>query len=169
MTVHQCHATLAAAIVVAAAALGCGKAPPQPPPAPPITIAAPPEAKVKAPLMITVDKQANPDRNGRPSQVVLRIYQLRADARFLAAELLPLYDSDEKVLGPELITVDEFELQPAEAKTIEVSLSPEARFVGAIVPFRDDRNSTWRAVVPAPQKGLTVKIDRASVSLVALP
>jgi type VI secretion system protein VasD len=83
--------------------------------------------------------------------------------------LLPLYESDEKVLGPELITVDEFELQPAEAKTIEVSLSPEARFVGAIVPFRDDRNSTWRAVVPAPRKGLTVKIDRASVSLVALP
>ncbi len=169
MTVRQCSTALACAVLAAAAAVGCGKAPPQPPPAPPLTIAAPPQAKVKAPMTITVAREANPDRNGRPSQVVLRIYQLRTDAKFLAAELLPLYESDEKVLGQELITVDEFELQPSDVKTIEVSLSPDARFVGAIVPFRDDRKSTWRALVPAPRNGLTVRVDRASVSLAVVP
>ena len=162
---------LAGALAAAAVAVGCGKAPPLPPPAapPPLTIAAPPEAAVKAPMTITVAADANPDRNGRPSQVVLRIYQLRTDEAFAAADLLPLYDEEKKILGPELISRDEFVLQPSDTRTIEVAVAPEARFIGAIVPFRDDRNARWRALVPAPRGGLRVEVGRASVLLAAAP
>lgn len=171
MTFRQSQSTLLAALTAAAAAIACGKAPPPivMPAPPPLTIAAPPETKVKSPMTIRVSNDANPDRNGRPSQVVLRVYQLKTDAAFTAAELLPLYDDEQKVLGPELISRDEFVLQPADTRTIDVTLSGEARFIGVIVPFRDDRNAQWRAVVPAPSGGLTVEVRRASVVLNPAP
>ncbi len=172
MTLRHCRMMLAGALAAAAAAAGCGKAPPLPPPAaapPPLTITAPAEASVKAPMTITVASDANPDRNGRPSQVVLRIYQLRTDAAFTAADLLPLYDEEKRVLGPELISRDEFVLQPSDMRTIDVAVAGETRFIGAIVPFRDDRNAMWRAIVPVTKGGLQVDVGRASVKLAPAP
>ena len=153
------------AVLTIALAAGCGKAPPAMPQPPALTIAAPPEAKIKSTMTITVSADANPDRNGRPSPVVLRIYQLKADSAFKAAELLPLYDDDQKVLGQELISRDEYVLQPSETTTLDVVLSTETRFVGAIVPFRDDRNAKWSSIVPAPKGGMTIQVGRASVAL----
>jgi type VI secretion system protein VasD len=166
MTLRQRDTTLVCALVIAAAAGGCGKAPPLPPPAaPPLTIAAPPEAKVKASMTIAVSPDVNPDRTGRPSPVVVRVYQLKTDAAFASAEFFALFDDEDKVLGPELISRDEFVLQPADRRTIDVAVSSETRFVGAIAAFRDIRNAQWRSLVPAPRKGLTVAVERARVVL----
>ena len=148
----------------------CLKPKPKPKPAPaptPLTITAPPEAPVKAPMVISVSADTNPDATGRPSPVVLRIYQLRTDAAFNSAEYFALYDDEKKVLGSERISGDEFVLAPAERRTIEISVAPEARFVGAVAAFRDIRNAQWRAVVPASRKGLTVTVEKARVTLSA--
>jgi type VI secretion system protein VasD len=135
---------------------------------PPITIAAPPEASVKAAMTITASQDTNPDASGRPSPVVVRVYQLRADAPFSGADFFALFDDDAAVLGPTLITRDEFVVAPAERRTIEVALSKETRFVGAVAAFRDIRNSQWRFIVPAPQKGLSVAVERARVVVSAV-
>jgi type VI secretion system protein VasD len=171
MTPRRHWTKLAGPLAAAAIAIACGKAPPLPPPAapPPLTIAAPPEASVKASLTIAVAGDANPDRNGRPSQVIVRIYQLRTDSAFAAADLLPLYDDEKAILGPELISRDEFVLQPADSRTIDVAVSKETRFIGAIVPFRDDRNAQWRALLPVTKGGVKVDVGRASVMLSAVP
>jgi type VI secretion system protein VasD len=153
-------------LVVAMAGAYCAKAPPPPPKPPeaaPVTIAAPAEAKVKASLTLAAATDANPDASGRPSPVVVRIYQLRNDAAFNAAEFFALYDDEQKALGPELLTRDEFTLTPAERRTLDVTLSPETRFVGAIAAFRDIRNAQWRAIIPAPRTGMQVDVDRARV------
>ena len=142
----------------------CGKAPPPAPP-PSITIAAPPDARVKAAMSLAAATDANPDANGRPSPVVVRVYQLRTDTAFAGADFLPLFDDDQKVLGPEMITRDEFVLAPAEKRTIDVTLSGETRFVGAIAAFRDIRNAQWRGLVPAPRSGLNVTVERARIVL----
>ena len=107
-------------LIVAMAAAGCGKLPPPAPPAQPatappsITIAAPVEAKVKAIMTITAGADTNPDATGRPSPVVVRVYQLKTDASFNGADFFALFDDDQKVLGAELISRDEFVLTPAE-------------------------------------------------------
>jgi type VI secretion system protein VasD len=156
-------------LAVALAASACGKAPPPtlppfPPPAP-LTIAASPEAKVKAPMTLSASADTNPDASGRPSPVVVRVYQLRTDASFNGAEFFALFDDDQKVLGPELITRDEFVLAPSERRTIEVTVAGDARFVGAVAAFRDIRNSQWRVVVPAPRTGMTIDVQRARIVL----
>ena len=144
----------------------CAKAPPPAPP-PSITIAAPPDARVKAAMSLAAATDANPDATGRPSPVVVRVYQLRTDAAFASADFFPLFDDDQKVLGPEMITRDEFVLAPAEKRSIDVTLSGETRFVGAIAAFRDIRNAQWRVLVPAPRSGLNVTVERARILLTA--
>lgn len=116
-------------------------------------------------MTLAASADANPDATGRPSPVVVRVYQLKTDAAFNAAEFFALFDDDQKVLGQELISRDEFVLAPSERRTIDVTLSGETRFVGALAAFRDIRNSQWRGLIPAPSKGLTVGVERARVVL----
>jgi type VI secretion system protein VasD len=155
-------------------AAGCGKPPviPAPTPAPPppasITIVAPPEAKITAAMTITASPEANPDRTGRPSPIVVRVYQLKTDAAFSAAAFSDLFDNEEKVLGAELISRDEFVLAPKDSRTISVAISEETRFLGAIAGFRDILNAEWRVLIPTPRKGLTVAVERARLMMSAL-
>lgn len=149
---------------IALAAAACAKAPPALPPAPSaMTIAAADDAKVKAPMTIAASADANPDSSGRPSPIVVRVYQLKTDAAFTASEFFPLFDDEQKVLGAELISRDEFVLAPAEQRTIDVALSGETRYVGAIAAFRDIRNAQWRVLVPTPRQGLTVAVEKARI------
>ena len=148
---------------------GCGKLKPKPEPAKaPLTIAAAPDATVKAPMTISTTADINPDANNRPSPIVVRIYQLKADAAFKDVDFFALFDDDKKALGPELISRDEFVLGPAERRTIDVTVAAETRFVGAVAAFRDLRNAQWRALLPAPRKGLTMAVERARVMLTAV-
>jgi type VI secretion system protein VasD len=142
----------------------CGKGVP---PAPPPLVLAPPPKPVPAALMIAASADTNPDASGRPSPVVLRVYQLKGDTAFSGAEFFPLFDDDQKVLGAEFISRDEYVLAPSETRTVEVAVSDDARFVGAVAAFRDIRNSQWRVLMPATRTGFSVAVERARVLLSA--
>jgi type VI secretion system protein VasD len=158
---------LATAFAGLLAAGACAKAPP-PPAVPPLTIAAPPEAKTKASMTLAASADTNPDGTGRASPVVVRVYQLKTDAAFKGAEFFALFDDDQKVLGQELISRDEFVLAPSEKRTIDVAVSRDTRFVGAVAAFRDIRNAQWRGLVPAPRAGLNVTVERTRLVLSAI-
>jgi type VI secretion system protein VasD len=143
---------------------GCGKGAPPPP-----IVIAPPPKPAPAALTIAASADANPDDTGRPSPVVVRVYQLKADAAFAGAEFFPLFDDDQKVLGAELISRDEYVLAPSEKRIVEVAVSDDARFVGAVAAFRDIRNAEWRVLVPAARGMMTVAVERARVVLSVAP
>jgi type VI secretion system protein VasD len=164
MISRRCRIAVVSAFAAVLVASGCAKAP-QPVAAPPLTIAAAPETKTKAAMTLTASADTNPDSTGRPSPVVLRVYQLKTDAAFKGAEFFALFDDDQKVLGPELISRDEFVLAPSERRTIDVAVSQDTRFVGAVAAFRDIRNASWRGLVAAPRSGLSVTVERARVVL----
>lgn len=167
----RCQLAYAGALTAALACIGCGKAPPPKPPEPPdaaMTIAADADAKIKAPMTLAASADVNPDANGRPSPVVVRIYQLRADGAFNGADFFALFDDDQKVLGAELISRDEFTLAPTDSRTIDVTVSGQTRYVGAIAAFRDIRNSQWRSLVAAPRKGLSLSVEGTRIVLTAV-
>jgi type VI secretion system protein VasD len=144
---------------------GCGKGA-----APPPIVIAPPPKPIPAALTIAASADTNPDDTGRPSPVVVRVYQLKGDAAFTGAEFFPLFDDDQKVLGAELISRDEYVLAPSEQRIVEVAVSDDARFVGAVAAFRDIRNAEWRVLVPAsPNAVMTVAVERARVLLSVAP
>jgi type VI secretion system protein VasD len=146
----------ASLLLLAAVTLaGCGKSP--------IVLARPKPAT--SPLLISASADTNPDANGRPSPVVVRVYQLKTDDAFVNAEFFPLFDDDMKVLGPALISRDEYVLAPAEHRMVEVAVADDAKFLGAVAAFRDIRNAEWRVLVPVTRKGLNVAVERTRLVL----
>ena len=155
--------------VAACLAVACAKKAPEPAP-PALTIAAAADARVKAPMTIAAAADVNPDGAGRPSPVVVRVYQLRTDAAFTSADFFALWDDAQKVLGQELISRDQYDLDPSEKQVIDVTVSGDTRFVGAIAAFRDIRNAQWRTAVAAvPQKAMNVAVERTRVVLTVAP
>jgi type VI secretion system protein VasD len=78
-----------------------------------------------------------------------------------------LYDDDQKVLGAEMLSRQEFMLAPSASQTVELNLADDAQFVGAVAAFHDIRNAQWRVIVPAPRAGFTLSVERARLIVAA--
>jgi len=161
---------LAVVFAVVLMSIACGKktpppaAPqPAPQPAPPL----PPPKVERTRLTLAATADSNPDASGRPSPVVVRVYQLKTDSAFKGAEFFALFDDDMKVLGPDLIGRNEYTLAPSEKRTMEFDVSADAQFVGVIAAYRDIRNAQWRTILQAPRSTpeVTVAVERARVVL----
>lgn len=142
-------------LALAGALAGCKTAPPKP---------------LLVSMRVTIGAAANPDQNGKPAPVVVRLYQLKDDAAFSAADFFALYDNEMMTLGPALIERREFELAPGEQRSFDYAVAADARFIGAIAAFRDIRNAQWRASAPTPKKKLrkiplAVAVDRLQITL----
>jgi type VI secretion system protein VasD len=125
---------------LALTAAGCSSKPPKPPP------------PTKAAIVVTAD--VNPDSAGRPSPIVVRLYQLKEEGAFNGASYFALADKEQATLGPSLESREEYELQPGQTKELVLKIPPEARYLGAVAGYRDLNNSKWKALSPAPETGL---------------
>lgn len=146
-----------AAILVAvlATASGCSSGPPKPTP-------------VKAALIIAAD--VNPDIEGHPAPIVIRLYELKEEGAFNNTDYFKLVDREQEALGPSLVAREEYELQPGESRTWELKVSGEARFVGVAAGFRDLANSHWKVLLPTPHKHfgtpqLTINVAKSAVTV----
>lgn len=126
----------------------------------------PPKA-AKARMTVVAAADANPAADGRPSPVVLRIYQLKEDAKFTNADFFALFDNDQQALGGDLLAREEVELTPGERRELEFVVAGEAKYLGAMAAYRDIRNAQWRAVQPAPKKGLMNLVKKDAVTVTA--
>ena len=129
------------------------------------TVPLKPSSESKAKVALSAAADINPDASGKPSPVIVRVYQLKGDVAFSGADFFALFDDDMKVLGPDLIGREEYVLTPSEKRTVELAVPKTAKFVGVVAAFRDIRNSQWRLVVPAPLKknDVTLSVERARV------
>jgi len=89
--------------LLACAAAGCSSKQPKPPP------------PTKAAIVVTAD--VNPDAAGRPSPIVVRLYQLKEEGAFNGASYFALADKEQATLGPSLESREEYELQPGRRKS----------------------------------------------------
>ncbi|MFT5722582.1 MAG: type VI secretion system protein VasD [Motiliproteus sp.] len=92
-------------------------------------------------LSLLVDPQVNPDLNGRPSPMVLRIYQLKRDLQFRSSDFFSLYDNDIKVLSADLVGRDEYVLNPGQLLEIELGLNQGVRYLAFLGAFSDLDNA----------------------------
>jgi type VI secretion system protein VasD len=147
-----------ACIAVCAVALevcGCAGGAPKPTPA-------------KTTLVAVAD--VNPDIEGHPAPIVIRVYELEAEGPFNNADYFRLIDKEQEVLGSSLVGREEYELQPGESRTLELKIPPQARFLGVAAGFRDLPNSRWKALMPAPRRKLrtrqlTISVAKSTVSI----
>ncbi|MEM5581699.1 MULTISPECIES: type VI secretion system lipoprotein TssJ [unclassified Roseibium] len=108
-------------------------------------------SRVPPPTPIKVELQAdeftNPNENGEPSPVVVRVYQLKEVTAFQNAEFFDLADNDKKVLGGDLIGVQEYEMTPGKSQDYNRDVSSEATHIGVIASFRDIESAQWRDTI----------------------
>jgi type VI secretion system protein VasD len=133
-----------------------------------------PTELVETRAWLIAGNDVNPDISGRPSPVVVRVFQLRADAEFLSSDFFALYSNEKTALGASLVARDEYVMHPGERRETRIGLSPEARYVGAIAAFRDINGAHWRALQLRPRRTfgrgfakarVTIGIDRDALTL----
>ena len=122
--------------------------------------------RVKGSMETTAD--LNPDPGGRPSPVVVRVYQLRSPGAFDSADFFALYDNEIATLGQNLITREEFELQPGESREYNTELDLATKYLGVIAAFRDLENARWRSLLKLPDEKkihLQIKLESLAVTI----
>ncbi|MFH4436093.1 MULTISPECIES: type VI secretion system lipoprotein TssJ [Vibrio] len=118
-------------------------------------------------LEITANHNINPDSNGRPSPVVVYVFELTSNTLFESQDFFSIYEESEKVLGPDLVNKYEISLTPGQKETYQASMSPKTEYLGIVAAFRDIENSNWRQIIEVDKTGYnTYQILLEDLSLV---
>ena len=99
--------------------------------------------KIDTQVLVSFD--TNPDANGRPSPLVIRIYELKSINIFNNSDFYNLYYDKEDTLGGDLLSRKEFELSPGGGREIFHKASDQTRYLGVIAAYRNIDQARWRA------------------------
>jgi type VI secretion system protein VasD len=102
------------------------------------------------PTPVTVEIQAadniNPDALGQAAPIVVRVYLLQKKDTFASSEFNALYLRDKQTLAADLVSSQEYELQPGKSATFTTADAQTATEVGILAAYRDVTNAQWRTV-----------------------
>lgn len=106
----------------------------------------------KLDLSLQGSDRLNPDLNGRPSPIVIRLIELKHPVAFENADFFSLYQRPKEVLSPDLVIKEELELRPGEQRDLKLYVQDGSRYVGVLAAYRDLPESNWRFVIPLQHK-----------------
>lgn len=98
-------------------------------------------------INLTTNTALNPDKEGRSSPVVLRIYELSSEKQFVDKDFFDIYDDEKETLGDTLIKKQEFELSPNESRKLAISPNNKTKFIGIVAAFRNLDNAKWQEII----------------------
>ncbi|SDY62533.1 type VI secretion system lipoprotein TssJ [Pseudomonas sp. NFIX28] len=117
-------------------------------------------------LKLTASDQLNPDLNGRPSPIVVRLIELKHPVAFENADFFSLYERAKESLSPDMVASEELELRPGETVELKLSVEEGSRYVGVLAAYRDISEAQWRYVVQLTPVELTeadLTLDQAGI------
>jgi type VI secretion system protein VasD len=117
-------------------------------------------------LKLSASDQLNPDLNGRPSPIVVRLFELKHPVAFENADFFSLYERAKESLAPDMVTAEELELRPGETLELKLSLQEVSRYIGVLAAYRDLPETRWRYTVPIAPQSVTntdLTLDRAGI------
>ena len=106
----------------------------------------------KLDLSLDGSDKLNPDLNGRPSPIVIRLIELKHPVAFENADFFSLYQRPKEALSPDLVIQEELELRPGEQRNLKLFVQEGSRYVGVLAAYRDLPESNWRFVIPLEHK-----------------
>jgi type VI secretion system protein VasD len=96
-------------------------------------------------------RDINRDGEGRPSPLMVRVYQLRELAAFNGADFFQLFQDEKSILGADLAGKQEFIVRPGEKRELSIDAKPDTTAVGVFAAYRNLDSVQWRASTPIPQ------------------
>ncbi len=106
----------------------------------------------KLDLSLQGSDRLNPDLNGRPSPIVIRLLELKHPVAFENTDFFSLYQRPKEALSPDLVIQEELELRPGEQRDLKLFVQDGSRYVGVLAAYRDLPESSWRFVIPLEHK-----------------
>lgn len=150
---------LTGVLCLALSITACKHAPPPP---------APPKPRILT-LAVVSAADLNPDQDGRPSPVVVRLYQLSATSDFANAQFEAVYPNDASSLAKTMVSKQELPVSPGQRTTIQVEFANETRALGILVAYRDIDHANWRVIGPVTTGSSTLSLGAKSAQLVSSP
>lgn len=132
------------------------------------------ESNVDFKYQITASEDINPNINGEPSPVLVRVYQLSNKVNFQNAPYEALFDNVHTALGAEFISINEYLVHPGTNNPVELEISENVKYLGVAVGYRSIDMVNWRAVIAVPDNhfwndsGIEIKVDTLSVRVIEL-
>lgn len=129
-----------------------------PPPPPPVT---------ELIGMVQASANLNPSVSRRPSPLLIRVYELKSASAFSAADFVSLYQRDQAELGAEMVSREEFTLNPGDSRPLAKVAAAETRFLGVFAAYRDLDRASWRsvvAIVPGQKQRIVISAEELSIS-----
>lgn len=120
---------------------------------------------VQLQVMASASADLNPSESGRPSPLTVRFYELGADAAFNRADFLSVYQGEQAALGADLVSREEFLLQPGESRKIQKTLSEKTRFVAAFGVYRSFERAVWRVILPVSGPTMQLRLSATANAL----
>ncbi|MCE9687191.1 type VI secretion system lipoprotein TssJ [Shewanella sp. AS16] len=117
-------------------------------------------------LNFRIAEDINPDIEGRPSPVIVNIYELSSKTVFENQDFFALYDNADETLRTDLIKKDELVFEPSSRLEYEMFLQPTTKAVAVLVAYRDIEGARWQAVVDVDPTGYDdayVYVDKLAV------
>ncbi|KPC36377.1 VasD [Pseudomonas syringae pv. cilantro] len=98
-------------------------------------------------ISLGADHQLNPDLNGRPSPIVLKLLELKRPVTFGNMDFFSLYQRADQVLGDDLVATEEFELRPGEVLELKLRLAEGSHYIGVLAAYRNLPQTQWRQII----------------------
>jgi type VI secretion system protein VasD len=117
-------------------------------------------------LHFRVAADVNPDFDGRPSPVIIKVYELASKTVFENQDFFALYDSPEAILRTDLLKKDELVFEPGQRIEYQMTLQPATKAVAVVAAYRDIEGARWRAVTdvrPTGYDDFYVYVDKLAV------
>ncbi len=152
-------------VILASSLAGCFASKDEPEPPAPL-----PPTKIE--LRVEAEKDVNPNAEGKPSPVLLRIYELKGLTGFNAADYFALNQQDQTAIGADLARKQELIIRPGEKKTYAIEPESGTGFLGAYAGFRSLGSARWRVSSPITPHATSVwdlKLTGSQMILTAPP
>jgi len=122
--------------------------------------------KLPVPLEITLAamQDVNPAASGRPSPVVVRIFELANESRFQTVDYFALMGQGPVTLEGDVLSTEEYTLLPGEVRIVRKRATLQSKFLGVVAGYRDLGSSAWRAITPLPEPYLAGRLWSSSES-----
>lgn len=137
-------------LLAAASLAGCGAATPAAvapePKCPPQTLQ----------LSILASPTTNPTPEGQPRPVVVRIYQMKNDARLFNASFDQVWRDEKATLGDDLFKADEVQVYPASRIDVKIDRVEVVQHIAAVALFQGSKGRSWVTSLdlpPPPEPG----------------
>lgn len=127
-------------------------------------------SKPRIELAVASQPNVNPDNSGRPSPVIVKMFELRNDLAFKQSDFHSLFNQPMQALGSDLIAADELVFIPGEARVVRYLPTEQTRFIGIMAGFRQMDRSLWRVIRPVdPEETNLVAFELNDVTILLIP